>query len=1848
MATLAGDGEGHEGWAGLQAALDTRADGAEANRRLLAALVGERGLAEAEQLAVTTVNVSDDVAFAITEALVALDDHAFETQRDGIFHYAHILADGCGRHIDGFVKGKAKNVAIVEKDWRLLTRRAIKAGTAQLRVGSGATVAYPRNAFHLAVAFADPEAPHESLRSDIAALCDGGVLVAVCPSTVVDGDFADLRKTFEGTRIIGATRVGMVGASRMPASDLIVAVKDMDAPALARPSAAADPASALLDGDDVIGTLMRDGDGLAHVVCDMDPASQRSALQGRLRAQLTEATRGVALAALGLTENPALSLAKPGSAEQVDYEVDRDGNVWLVEPNGFADKVASAGTGKAARIAAAVELAREADRLLAMEVARSTSDAVVNEGIAELARKHERYVAQFGPLVEGVMRRDLSAATRSAFVLRQLEVTDAHGNYAGRGGLLERRMLWPSEGYPEHVDDVDEALSISLEQTGGVTIGIIAGLMGVGEEEAERLLGDRVLHDPDTGALVYAEDYLVGDLGGKLDHVRDLVAQRTDDGTAEQVQLWRDAFGLRSRAMAVRYRLVRRAREAETARAREFMDGGYTCLTGRSEESAVILTAWIKRYFHQIDHNAMLTIVAALDARPGAWDPVLAPQAHKAMMTLADMWRGEAFVHLQTLATAAVSISAACREDVLSEFVLKLGTATNRGGLSPLRGLAGLLGCRATVGEVTKGLMENPAVGEWVLSQSALWHDRYVGTDELAALRATFGDRAGFEDFAARRAAVVRPRELTEEVGDLLTVEARLLEALPRRIEQKDITARLGSPWIPASIYLQFIQENMLEDHPRRSEGLAISVTLDPQTNGWSLRASSAALTEEARERWSIAAVDANDASAFRLMENAMRGTVTTIRRPVGEGDARRNVVDEELTLLAADKRADLEACFVRWLWDDPGRSEAMTSRYNKLVNRHVGRRVDGSYLRLPDVADEVQLMDHQKNAVARVLRSTEGTLLAHAVGAGKTFEGAVACHESKRLGKCHKPLVAVPNSVVGQWANEWARIYPMDRVLVMDAAASRNEDARQRFWDVARGGNWDAVIVPKSQFDRMELSPARLAATLRAEIEHYEALLADDDGPAATRRSRKGYLAGMKNRRERELHELRYDTTAACFDSLGFDMLVVDEAHHYKHLGVRSSINVAGIDRESTQSAQNLFRFCEYLRAEGKGANLLFLTGTPVTNSVTELYVMQRYLAPRSLESLGVLAFDSWAATFGETAREVEIRPEGGLQLKERFSRFSNLPELMASVHEWCDLVTNDDLNLSLPDVRVVNVDVPATATQRMCMRWLEGRGEAVRNGDVSQTIDNMLLITSDGKKVALDPKLLFADDEHVAPLAGGKVDKCADNVVDIWRRTTRAPDGSLVNGIQLVFCDSSTDKDQWNVQRDLKDRLVMRGIPERQVSTVPGTLTPAKREALFRLARAGEVRVLIGSTSTLGTGVSVQERLAAIHDLDCPWRASDLEQRLGRIRRQGNGFANCGWFTPLDFRYATVGTFDAYLYQTTARKGAFVSQVMTNDSPLREAAELSDVVLTLSEMKALASGNPAVRRRLELENEVKSLKLKRAAWRREMDDVEARRDEAATLLDYYRHATEGHEAFRATAAEMAAAAEAAEWRRAAWPLRVGDRTFDFRQEGQKLYDAQNHVRGLLVAGAARPKTGLKHVGGGDVYELGTLGKLGLGFTWVRNRMTSEWDCLPVLYKGSCLIFPTQAGDFVNAALMLADSAIKHLDANLVTARRLEARLGDLDRRAAGRWPLEAELLRKQAELDALPLDETQALSAAREYPHIADVYATLTTGRLMDLGDMRDPTYGYGNAHHGGAGGREREVVEVEDYEVLEPVRA
>ena len=855
----------------------------------------------------------------------------------------------------------------------------------------------------------------------------------------------------------------------------------------------------------------------------------------------------------------------------------------------------------------------------------------------------------------------------------------------------------------------------------------------------------------------------------------------------------------------------------------------------------------------------------------------------------------------------------------------------------------------------------------------------------------------GLERFREHKARFMEAAKLAvppadpDRIAALERLESRLEAVQPVKLVPGQIACQLGSSWVPTSVIRDFALETFKIGYGHESrvrgsyqtaaQARGLEVRYSEVSGRWGVTSASGGMDESVAKKWGVGSYN-----CFMILTAALNGGLIQIEKdnpdynPVAE-KSKKKIPDPVATAAANAKRRELEEAFREWVWKDEGRAAMLADIYNRKLNRVAPRAYSGDYLSLPGMSPDIQLRKHQRDAVARIIQDGEGTLIAHTVGAGKTFTGIAAMHELKRLGRARKPMIVVPNNLTEQWAADYLKLYPDAKLLVLTDAAAKNPDSVRRFWGQAASGDWDAVIVGFSRFEKLQMSYGAQKAALTARIDELEEsrLMELEDGAGEKDFSVK-QIEGVRDKFKSKLQSLEKRNASktlegATFEEVGCDAIFVDEAHYFKNLAV-SGGSVPGMQTSDAAKCEDLLMKCEYLRGSGRGSNIVFATGTPVTNTMAELYNMQRYLSPSLLASQGVSNFSAWAKTFGEVTETLEPKPEGGgLDIKRRFARFQNLPELMSSFHCYSDIMTADDLDLDLPELESHAVAVPATPEQLAEVEALVKRGEKVHAG-CDPSVDNMLKITGDGRKVALDPKLLYLeDDPDMEPLSGGKVDACVRNILDIRERT------EAERGAQLVFVDSSTPASgRWNIQDDVRRRLIEAGVPESEIACVTDAKGKSKqKEALYEKVRAGDIRILLGSTTTLGTGTNVQTRLAAIHDLDCPWRPSDLEQRLGRIVRQGNGFDRVH-----DFRYVSTGTFDSYLYSIVERKQRFISQVFTNKSPVRTMDDLDETVLSLAQMKQIAEGDPTVAERMDVENKIGQLKLMRESHLEGLADVQ------------------------------------------------------------------------------------------------------------------------------------------------------------------------------------------------------------------------------------------------------------------------
>ena len=791
-----------------------------------------------------------------------------------------------------------------------------------------------------------------------------------------------------------------------------------------------------------------------------------------------------------------------------------------------------------------------------------------------------------------------------------------------------------------------------------------------------------------------------------------------------------------------------------------------------------------------------------------------------------------------------------------------------------------------------------------------------------------------------------------------INVEA-LQKAQPKDLDASEIDVRLGATWIDADYIQQFMEETFETPYYLRR---SIEVKFSEMTAEWRINGKSSPSYNDVA---AYVTYGTDRANAYRILEETLNLKDIRIYDTIEDPDGKqKRVLNKKETTLAQQKQQAIKDAFQDWVWKDPRRREALVTKYNELFNSTRPREYDGSHIRFGGMNPDITLREHQRNAIAHVLYGGN-TLLAHEVGAGKTFEMAASAMESKRLGLSQKSMFVVPNHLTLQWANEFLHLYPSAKLLV--ATKKDFETAnRKKFCARIATGDYDAVIIGHSQFEKIPLSPERQERQLREQIDEIEGAIAElkwQRGENFTIKQMEKTRKSLEARLDKLIAADKKDDVIT-FEQLGVDRLFVDESHAFKNLFLYTKMrNVAGLSTSEAQKSSDMFMKCRYMDEITGGRGVIFATGTPVSNSMTELYTVMRYLQYGTLQKKNLTHFDSWASTFGETTTAIELAPEGtGYRARTRFAKFFNLPELMNMFKEVADIKTSDQLNLPVPEAKFETVVVQPSEHQQDMVAELSERAAAVHAGIVDPSEDNMLKITSDGRKLGLDQRLinpLLPDDPD------SKLNACVGNVLRIWQ------DGQADKLTQLVFCDLSTPKNDgtFNVYDDIKTKLIANGVPVEEIAFIHDADTEAKKKDLFAKVRTGQVRVLLGSTQKMGAGTNVQDKLVAVHHLDVGWRPSDMTQRNGRIIRQGNQNKEVQVY-----QYVTEGTFDAYLYQTLENKQKFISQIMTSKSPVRSCDDVDEQALSYAEIKALCAGNPLIKEKMDLDIDVARLKVLKA----------------------------------------------------------------------------------------------------------------------------------------------------------------------------------------------------------------------------------------------------------------------------------
>ena len=844
----------------------------------------------------------------------------------------------------------------------------------------------------------------------------------------------------------------------------------------------------------------------------------------------------------------------------------------------------------------------------------------------------------------------------------------------------------------------------------------------------------------------------------------------------------------------------------------------------------------------------------------------------------------------------------------------------------------------------------------------------------------------------------------------------------PKDLNASEIEVRLGANWIKAEYITDFMER--VFKTPSYYIGSSIKATYSEISGAWNISGKSLDRSNP-RVTNTYGTMRVN---GYRLLEDALNLRDTKIYDTIYEDGKERRVLNKKETMLAQQAQEAIRDAFKQWIFKDLDRREELCKVYNERFNAIRPREYDGSHIKFVGMTPEISLMPHQKNAVAHILYGNN-TLLAHCVGAGKTFQMIAAGMESRRLGLAQKNLYVVPNHLTEQWGADFLRLYPNANVLV--ATKKDFEPAnRKKFCSRIATGDYDAIIIGHSQFERIPLSPERQKSMIERQIQDITFAIAEakaeDDGKSFTVKQMEKTKKTLQAKLQKLNDQSRKDDVVT-FEQLGVDRLFVDESHFYKNMFLYTKMrNIAGIAQTDAQKSSDMFAKCQYLDEITGGKGVTFATGTPVSNSMVELYTIMRYLQYDTLQKLHLGHFDSWAASFGETVTAIELSPEGtGYRAKTRFARFFNLPELISLFKESADVQTADMLNLPVPEAEYINEVLKPSETQQEMVSSFADRAERVRNGNVDPRTDNMLKITNDGRKLALDQRLI---NDLLPDEPESKVNLCVENAYQVWEKST--PDKST----QLIFCDLSTPKADgtFNVYDDVREKLVAKGIPREEIAFIHEANTETKKAELFAKVRSGQVRILLGSTPKLGAGTNIQDRLIALHHLDCPWKPSDLEQQEGRILRQGNRNQKVKIF-----RYVTENTFDSYMWQILENKQKFISQIMTSKSPVRACDDVDDTALTYAEIKALATGNPYIKEKMDLDIQVSKLKLMRANHTSQIYSLEsdiARR--------YPAEITAAKERIAGLKADLAVAKPLLEQDKEKFSITVEDRVYTDRKE--------------------------------------------------------------------------------------------------------------------------------------------------------------------------------------------------------------
>ena len=1013
----------------------------------------------------------------------------------------------------------------------------------------------------------------------------------------------------------------------------------------------------------------------------------------------------------------------------------------------------------------------------------------------------------------------------------------------------------------------------------------------------------------------------------------------------------------------------------------------------------------------------------------------------------------------------------------------------------------------------------------------------------------------------------------------------------PKDLNASEIEVRLGANWIKAEYITDFMER--VFKTPSYYIGSSIKATYSEISGAWNISGKSLDRSNP-RVTNTYGTMRIN---GYRLLEDALNLRDTKIYDTIYEDGKERRVLNKKETMLAQQAQEAIRDAFKQWIFKDLDRREELCKVYNERFNAIRPREYDGSHIKFVGMTPEISLMPHQKNAVAHILYGNN-TLLAHCVGAGKTFQMIAAGMESRRLGLAQKNLYVVPNHLTEQWGADFLRLYPNANVLVATKKDFEPSN-RKKFCSRIATGDYDAIIIGHSQFERIPLSPERQKSMIERQIQDITFAIAEaraeDDGKSFTVKQMEKTKKTLQAKLQKLNDQSRKDDVVT-FEQLGVDRLFVDESHFYKNMFLYTKMrNIAGIAQTDAQKSSDMFAKCQYLDEITGGKGVTFATGTPVSNSMVELYTIMRYLQYDTLQKLHLGHFDSWAASFGETVTAIELSPEGtGYRAKTRFARFFNLPELISLFKESADVQTADMLNLPVPKAEYINEVLKPSETQEEMVSSFADRAEAVRNGNVNPRFDNMLKITNDGRKLALDQRLM---NEMLPDEPESKVNRCVENTFKVWEES------SADKGTQLIFCDLSTPKADgtFNVYDDVREKLVARGVPREEVAFIHEYNTETKKADLFAKVRAGQVRILMGSTPKLGAGTNIQDRLIALHHLDCPWKPSDLEQQEGRILRQGNRNKQVKIY-----RYVTENTFDSYMWQILENKQKFISQIMTSKSPVRACDDVDDTALSYAEIKALATGNPYIKEKMDLDIQVSKLKLLKANHTSQIYSLEsdiARR--------YPREITAAKGQIKALKTDMEAAK----------PLLAQDKDHFSMEISGKVYTERKEAGAAIIEACKALKAA------------GTEGRIGSYGAFELHSRFDNFDKVFRLSIKGAWNYSMEVGKDPLGNILRVTNALAGIERALPQVERrlenLEQQLAQAKEEAKRPFAQEAELAEKSARLaelnsllnmdekgseDALGVDEEAAETEVADRPRQPMNYAGRVAERTAD--NLRKPS--------------------------------